>query len=67
MAQYKNLSAVFENKLFTGLDEKQINLKTSAKDLLEFKEGDIIFMSGDKSEFLYFNLRRRSENKAAWR
>ena len=63
MAQYKNLSAVFENKLFTGLDEKQINLKTSAKDLLEFKEGDIIFMSGDKSEFLYLILEGEAKIK----
>ncbi len=63
MAQYKNLSAVFENKLFTGLEEKQINLKVSSKELLEFKEGDIIFMSSDKSEFLYLILEGEAKIK----
>ncbi len=63
MAQHKNLSAIFENKLFTGLEEKQINLKVISKDLLEFKEGDIIFMSGDKSEFLYLILEGEAKIK----
>ena len=63
MAQHKNLSSVFENKLFTGLEEKQINLKISSKDLLEFKEGDIIFMSGDKSKFLYLILEGEAKIK----
>ncbi len=53
MAQHKNLPSIFENKLFTGLEEKQINLKISSKEFIEFKEGDIIFKSGDKSEYLY--------------
>ena len=56
MSQHKNLPSVFENKLFTGVEEKQINLKVSPKDFIEYKEGDIIFMSGDKSEFLYLIL-----------
>ncbi len=63
MAQHKNPSSVFENKLFTGLDEKQINLKVSSKDILEFKEGDIIFMSGDKSKFLYLILEGEAKIK----
>ncbi len=53
MSQNKSLPSVFNNKLFTGLTESQINLKVTPKDFVEYKEGDIIFMSGEKSEYLF--------------
>lgn len=49
----KSLSAVKQNKLFDGVDFKNLPLNIRQNNFVEVPEGEIIYQSGDKLEFLY--------------
>jgi signal transduction histidine kinase len=56
MSQSKGIGSLINNKLFAGIDPKGIKLNLLQSNFLPFKEGDIIFQTGDKSEYLYLIL-----------
>src|ERR1035438_1465818 len=53
MFQNKNLSAVKKNALFKGVSNTNLNFNFNPKDFIEIGEGEIIYQSGDPSDFLY--------------
>ena len=53
MFQNKNLSAVRNNALFKGVSDTNLNFNFNLKNFIEIGEGEIIYQSGDPSDFLY--------------
>ncbi len=53
MFSNKSLSTIKDNKMFAGVDEKDLSLRIKQHNLLEFPEGKIVYQNGDKSEFIY--------------
>ena len=53
MFQNKNLSAVRNNELFKGISDTNLNFNFNPKDFIEIGEGEIIYQSGDSSDYLY--------------
>ena len=53
MFQNKNLSAVKNNELFKGVSDTNLNFNFNPKDFIEIGEGEIIYQSGDSSDYLY--------------
>ena len=53
MFQNKNLSAVRNNALFKEVSDTNINFNFNPKDFIEIGEGEIIYQSGDLSDYLY--------------
>ena len=53
MFSTKKQSDVFLNKLFANADKKEIKFKFSPNKLITFKEGDIVFKKGDKTNYVY--------------
>ena len=49
----KNLSAVRNNALFKGVSDANLNFNFNLKNFIEIGEGEIIYQSGDPSDFLY--------------
>ncbi len=49
----KNERVVTSNNLFSGIKPAQLKLKINPKNFIEFREGDIIYQSGDSSDFTY--------------
>jgi len=56
MLQDKGFDAIIKNKLFSGINSNNIKLHLNKKHLLDVKEGEIIFQSGDKCLYLYLIL-----------
>jgi signal transduction histidine kinase len=53
MFHNKNLSAVKNNALFKGVSDVNLNFNFNPKDFKEIGEGEIIYQSGDPSDYLY--------------
>ena len=53
MSQNKNLSAVRNNALFKEVSDTNINFNFNPKDFIEIGEGEIIYQSGDSSDYVY--------------
>jgi hypothetical protein len=53
MFQNKNLSAIRNNALFKGVSDTNLNFNFNPKDFIEIGEGEIIYQSGDLSDYLY--------------
>jgi signal transduction histidine kinase len=53
MFQNKNLSAVKNNTLFKGVSDTDLKFNFKLKNFIEIGEGEIIYQSGDPSDFLY--------------
>lgn len=53
MSANKTIEMIKSNELFKGLDFATLNIPFDTKNFLEFKEGDIIFSSGQPSDFVY--------------
>ena len=53
MNSNKSIEAVKSNDLFKGLDFASLNIPFDTKNFLEFKEGDLIYSSGQPSNFVY--------------
>ncbi|MBK7631362.1 MAG: cyclic nucleotide-binding domain-containing protein [Ignavibacteriales bacterium] len=53
MSSNKTIELIKSNDLFKGLDFTTLNIPFDAKNFLEFKEGDIIYSSGQPSDFVY--------------
>jgi signal transduction histidine kinase len=49
----KNPDTVKNNSLFAGIEPEQLSISVHQNDFMEVNEGDIIFQSGDKSDYLY--------------
>lgn len=53
MSSNKSIESIKSNELFKGLDFATLNIPFDAKNFLEFKEGDLIYSSGQPSDFVY--------------
>jgi|GEM_PF-2131308 len=53
MSQSKGIGPLIKNKLFAGVNSQALKISLLQNNFLSFKEGDIIFQTGDKSEYLY--------------
>jgi signal transduction histidine kinase len=53
MFQNKNIAAVRNNTIFKGVSETNLNFNFNVKDFQELGEGEIIYQSGDPSDYLY--------------
>ncbi len=53
MNSNKTIESVKANDLFKGLDFDSLNIPFDAKNFIEFKEGDLIYSSGQPSDFAY--------------
>ena len=53
MSQNKDSILIAGNKLFAGINETEININFSSKNLTAIKEGDVIFQNGGSSEEIY--------------
>jgi nitrogen-specific signal transduction histidine kinase len=56
MAQVKLIDTIKANKLFEHVSPDDLKLNANQKDVLSFKEGDIIFQTGDASDQIYLLL-----------
>ena len=56
MAQVKLIDTIKANKLFENVPPDDIKLSINQKDVLNFREGDIIFQTGDQADQLYLLL-----------
>jgi len=56
MSQSKGIGPLIKNKLFAGVNPQAIKMNLLQSNFLSFKEGDIIFQYGDKSEYFYLIL-----------
>ncbi|MCK9210853.1 MAG: GAF domain-containing protein [Ignavibacteriaceae bacterium] len=54
--QIKPLLLIKANKLFSNVSEKSYSFPFNVKDVIEFKEGDIIYKAGDSAEHIYLIL-----------
>ena len=53
MFQNKDLAAVKNNSIFKGVSDTNLNFNFNQKDFQEIGEGEIIYQSGDPSDYLY--------------
>lgn len=53
MSSNKSIESIKLNDFFKGLDFASLNIPFDAKNFFEFKEGDLIFSSGQPSDFVY--------------
>lgn len=53
MNSNKTIESIKSNDLFKELDFVSLNIPFNAKNFLEFKEGDLIYSSGQPSDFVY--------------
>ncbi len=53
MSSNKSIESIKSNDLFKGLDFASLNIPFDTKNFLEFKEGDLIYSSGQPSDFVY--------------
>ncbi len=53
MNSNKTIEAIKANDIFNGLDFDSLNIPFDAKNFMEFKEGDLIYSSGQPSDFAY--------------
>jgi signal transduction histidine kinase len=53
MFQNKNLAAVRNNAVFKGVSDTNLNFNFNPKNFQEIGEGEIIYKSGDPSDYLY--------------
>jgi signal transduction histidine kinase len=53
MSQSKGIGPLIKNRLFAGVNPQAIKISLLQNNFLSFKEGDIIFQTGDKSEYIY--------------
>jgi nitrogen-specific signal transduction histidine kinase len=53
MNSNKTIESVKANDLFKGLDFDSLNIPFDVKNFIEFKEGDLIYSSGQSSDFAY--------------
>jgi len=53
MNSNKTIESVKANDLFKGLDFDSLNIPFDVKNFIEFKEGDLIYSSGQPSDFAY--------------
>ena len=65
MFQNKNLSAVRNNALFKGVSDTNLNFNFNPKDFIEIGEGEIIYQSGDSSDYLYLVIEGEIKLKIA--
>lgn len=49
----KNIEAIKSNELFKGVDLQSIKFPFDVKNFVEHKEGDLIYSSGQPSDFIY--------------
>lgn len=56
MAQSKPLDLILANKLFEHIPAADTKFNFNSKDVVVYKEGDIIFQSGDSAEQIYLIL-----------
>ncbi|HQI39878.1 MAG: hypothetical protein B6D44_05725 [Ignavibacteriales bacterium UTCHB2] len=56
MSSNKYLEAIKENDLFRGIDLKSINFSYDSKRIMELKEGDLVYSSGQPADFVYLIL-----------
>lgn len=56
MSSNKHLEAIKENDLFKGIDLNSINFSYENKRITEFKEGDLVYSSGESSDSVYLIL-----------
>ncbi len=56
MAQVKLIDTIKANKLFENVPPDDIKLNFNQKDVLNFREGDIIFQTGDAADQLFLLL-----------
>lgn len=54
--QIKPISLIKANKLFSNVPENSYSFPVNVKDVIEYKEGDIIYKSGDAAEHIYLIL-----------
>jgi signal transduction histidine kinase/CRP-like cAMP-binding protein len=54
--QIKPILLIKANKLFSNVPEKSYAFPFNAKEVIEFKEGDIIYKAGDSAEHIYLIL-----------
>lgn len=52
MNSNKTIESIKSNDMFRGLDFASLNIPFDAKNFLEFKEGDLIYSSGQSSDFV---------------
>lgn len=52
MISNKTIELVKSNDLFKGLDFNSLNIPFDARNFQEYKEGDLIYSSGEPSEFV---------------
>ncbi|HEX9253094.1 MAG TPA: hypothetical protein VF870_12680, partial [Ignavibacteriaceae bacterium] len=53
MNSNKTIESIKLNDLFKNLDFTSLDIPFDAKNFLEFKEGDLIYSSGQPSDFVY--------------
>lgn len=53
MNSNKTIESIKTNDLFKGLDFESLNIPFDPKNFMEFKEGDLIYSSGQPSDFAY--------------
>lgn len=53
MSSNKSIESIKLNDFFKDLDFASLNIPFDAKNFLEFKEGDLIYSSGQPSDFVY--------------
>ena len=53
MFSTKKQADIYSNKLFANVDKKKVKFKFSLDKLLTYKEGDIVFKKGDKTNYIY--------------
>ncbi len=53
MSQNKDIGPLIKNKLFDGVNSKTLKLNLRQNNFLTFREGDIIFKTGDSSENIF--------------
>lgn len=44
---------IYSNKLFANVDKKKVKVVFSSDKFIKYKEGDIVFKKGDKSNYIY--------------
>jgi hypothetical protein len=57
MALYKSKKDIKKNKLFTGVKDSVLNYFFDQKDILEAREGEIIYRIGEESDAIYLIIK----------
>jgi signal transduction histidine kinase len=63
MFQNKTSPSITGNKLYKGIKGSELNLVINPKKILEFKEGDIVFQKGDKTDSLFLVIEGEAKLK----